>query len=119
MNIVAIVQARLGSKRLPNKVMKLINNVPMIEIVLKRLSKSKLVNNIVVATSDDVEDIKLKKFINTLGYDCEQGSRDDVLNRYICVATKYNADLIVRITGDCPLIDPELVDQVIKKFTKE
>jgi len=119
MNIVAIVQARLGSKRLPNKVMKPINNIPMIEIVLKRLSKSKLLNNIVVATSDDGEDIKLKKFINTLGYDCEQGSRDDVLNRYICVATKYNADLIVRITGDCPLIDPELVDQVIKKFTKD
>ena len=119
MNIVAIVQARLGSKRLPNKVMKTIHNLPMIEIVLKRLSKSKLVNNIVVATSDDVEDIKLKKFINTLGYDCEQGSRDDVLNRYIDVATKYKADLIVRVTGDCPLIDPELVDQVIQKFIKD
>ena len=95
MNIIAIVQARLGSKRLPNKVMKLINNVPMIEIILRRLSKSKFLNNIVVATSDDSEDIKLKNFINTLGYDCEQGSRDDVLNRYICVATKYKADLIV------------------------
>ena len=117
MNIVAIVQARLDSKRLPNKVIKLINHLPMIEILLRRLSKSKLIDKIVVATSDDIEDTKLKKFINGIGYDCEQGSTNNVLNRYICVANKYKADLVVRITGDCPLVDPELVDQVIKKFT--
>jgi len=117
MNIVAIVQARLDSKRLPNKVIKLINHLPMIEILLRRLSKSKLIDKIVVATSDDIKDTKLKKFINGIGYDCEQGSTNNVLNRYICVANKYKADLVVRITGDCPLVDPELVDQVIKKFT--
>jgi len=119
MNIVAIVQARLGSKRLPNKVIKLINGLPMIEVLLTRLSQSKLVTKIVVATSTDSEDKKLKKLVNNLGYDCEQGSKDDVLNRYIYVAEKYKANIIVRITGDCPLVDPMLVDQVIDKFKND
>jgi len=119
MNIVAIVQARLGSKRLPNKVIKLINGLPMIEVLLTRLSQSKLVTKIVVATSTDSEDKKLKKLVNNLGYDCEQGSKDDVLNRYIYVAEKYKANIIVRITGDCPLVDPKLVDQVIDKFKND
>ena len=119
MNIVAIVQARLGSKRLPNKVIKLINGLPMIEVLLTRLSQSKLVTKIVVATSTDSEDNKLKKLVNNLGYDCEQGSKDDVLNRYIYVAEKYKANIIVRITGDCPLVDPKLVDQVIDKFKND
>jgi len=119
MNIVAIVQARLGSKRLPNKVIKPINGLPMIEVLLARLSKSKLITKIVVATSEDDTDKKLKKLINKLGYDCEQGSKDDVLKRYITVAEKYEANIIVRITGDCPLVDPDLVDQVINKFIND
>ena len=119
MNIVAIVQARLGSKRLPNKVIKPINGLPMIEVLLARLSKSKLITKIVVATSEDDVDKKLKKLINKLGYDCEQGSKDDVLKRYITVAEKYEANIIVRITGDCPLVDPDLVDQVINKFIND
>jgi len=119
MNIVAIVQARLGSKRLPNKVIKPINGLPMIEVLLARLSKSKLITKIVVATSEDDVDKKLKKLINKLGYDCEQGSKDDVLKRYITVAEKYEADIVVRITGDCPLVDSDLVDQVINKFIND
>ena len=119
MKIVAIVQARLGSKRLPNKVIKVIDGSSMIEILLKRLSRSKLITKIVVATSIDSKDNKLKLLINKLGYDCEQGSIDNVLNRYICVAEKYEADIIVRITGDCPLVDPEIVDKVINKFKED
>jgi len=119
MKIVAIVQARLGSKRLPNKVIKVIDGSSMIEILLKRLSRSKLIAKIVVATSIDSKDNKLKLLINKLGYDCEQGSIDNVLNRYICVAEKYEADIVVRITGDCPLVDPEIVDQVINKFKED
>ena len=119
MKIVAIVQARLGSKRLPNKVIKVIDGSSMIEILLKRLSRSKLIAKIVVATSIDSKDNKLKLLINKLGYDCEQGSIDNVLNRYICVAEKYEADIVVRITGDCPLVDPEIVDEVINKFKED
>ena len=119
MKIVAIVQARLGSKRLPNKVIKVIDGSSMIEILLKRLSRSKLITKIVVATSIDSKDNKLKLLINKLGYDCEQGSIDNVLNRYICVAEKYEADIVVRITGDCPLVDPEIVDKVINKFKED
>ena len=119
MKIVAIVQARLGSKRLPNKAIKKIDGSPMIEILLKRLSRSKLITKIVVATSTDSKDNKLKLLINKLGYECEQGSIDNVLNRYICVAEKYEADIVVRITGDCPLVDPEIVDEVINKFKED
>tara|TARA_B100000795_G_scaffold264284_1_gene244584 strand:+ start:5 stop:2029 length:2025 start_codon:yes stop_codon:yes gene_type:complete len=119
MKIVAIVQARLGSKRLPNKVIKVIDGSPMIEILLKRLSQSKLITKIVVATSIDSKDNKLKLLINKLGYECEQGSIDNVLDRYICVAEKFEADIVVRITGDCPLVDPEIVDQVINKFKED
>ncbi len=116
MNIIAIIQARLGSTRLPNKVMKLINGTPMIELLLKRLSKSKLINKIVVATSHDNKNQELVNYIQKLNFPCELGSEDDVLDRYLKVAKKHQADLIVRVTGDCPLIDPFLVDEIIINF---
>ena len=116
MKIVAIVQARMGSTRLPNKVMKLINGKPMIQLLLERLSKSKEINQIVVATSTNEGNLPLVNFIQQAGFDCEQGSEDDVLDRYLYAAKKYNADVIVRITGDCPLVDATLVDDCILNF---
>tara|TARA_B100000989_G_scaffold21727_1_gene14247 strand:+ start:13066 stop:15093 length:2028 start_codon:yes stop_codon:yes gene_type:complete len=116
MRIVAIVQARMGSVRFPNKVMKLIENTPMIEILLKRLSKSKKLDQIVVATPGNSINSKLIKHVRNLGFSCIQGSENDVLQRYVDAADKSKADVIVRITGDCPLIDPKLVDECIKKF---
>ena len=86
MKIVAIVQARMGSTRLPNKVMKLINGKPMIQLLLERLSKSKEINQIVVATSTNEGNLPLVNFIQQAGFDCEQGSEDDVLDRYLYVA---------------------------------
>ena len=115
MKIVAIIQARMGSTRLSNKVMRLINNKPMIELLLKRISKSKLVNQIVVATSKNNENLPLIRHVESLGFKCEQGSENDVLDRYIQVAKNNKADFIVRITGDCPLIDPLLIDKCIEK----
>lgn len=116
MKIVAIVQARMGSTRLPNKVMKPICGTPMIELLLTRLAKSNKVDQIVVATSKDKRNLPLVEHVRKLGYDCEQGSEDDVLDRYIQAAKKHHANVVVRITGDCPLVDPVLVDQVIQGF---
>ena len=116
MKVVAIVQARVGSIRFPNKVMKLIEGVPMIEILLRRLNNSKLLDQIILATSMDSNNIGLIKHVESIGFICEQGSELDVLERYIEVAEKYKADVIVRITGDCPLVDPALLDQCILGF---
>ena len=116
MKIVAIVQARMGSSRLPNKVMKSIGGIPMIELLLRRLSLTKEIDQIIVATSLDKRNLPLVEHVRKLGYACEQGSENDVLDRFVQVAKKHKADVIVRITGDCPLTDPSLVDGLIEHF---
>jgi len=116
MKTVAIVQARMGSTRLPNKVMKIIGGVPMIELLLERLSRSRQIDQIVLATSTDDRNTPLVKHVQSLGYTCIRGSEADVLDRYLVAARQVQADIVVRITGDCPLIDPSLVDQAISIF---
>ena len=116
MNVIALVQARMGSTRLPNKVMKLICGTPMIELLLSRLSQAKEVDQIIVATSVDELNQSLVKHVRKLGYACEQGSENDVLDRYVQAARAHQADVVVRITGDCPLVDPELVDECIRRY---
>ena len=116
MKIVAIVQARMGSTRLPNKVMKKIGGVPMIELLLARLAHAAEVDEIVVATSEDARDQPLVDYVSGLGYRCCRGSEDDVLARFVAAAREVAADVVVRITGDCPLVDPELVDEAIRGF---
>jgi len=116
MKIVALVQARMGSTRLPNKVMKPIDGIPIIELLLSRLSKSQELDQIVVATSVDVRNQSLIEHVQKLGYACEQGSENDVLDRFVQAARKHKADVVVRITGDCPLVDPALVDEVVRRF---
>ena len=116
MKIVAIVQARVGSIRFPNKVMKTIGSVPMIELLLKRLNNSKLIDQIILATSVDEKNTSLVEHVESLGFTCEKGSELDVLERYVIVAEQSKADVIVRITGDCPLVDPVLVDECITGF---
>lgn len=116
MKVVAIVQARMGSTRLPNKVMKPVGEVPMIELLLARLAKSKEIDQIVLATSTDERNTPLVAHVQSLGYTCIRGSEADVLERYLVAARQVKADVVVRITGDCPLIDAELVDQTIQRF---
>lgn len=116
MKIVAIVQARMGSTRLPNKVMKPIGGVPMIELLISRLALAREVDQIIVATSVDERNLPLVRHVRNLGYVCEQGSENDVLDRYVQAAKAHQADAVVRITGDCPIVDPALVDEVIRRF---
>jgi glutamate-1-semialdehyde 2,1-aminomutase len=119
MNIVAIVQARMGSTRLPGKVMKRIGGVPMIEILLSRLARSRQLTQIVVATSTDPRNQGLIDHVRKLGYSCFAGSEQDVLERYLLAARQARADVIVRVTGDCPLIDTTVVDAAIEQFLRQ
>ena len=115
--IIAIVQARMGSTHLPRKVMLPIGtNIPMIEILLSRLSHSKEIDQVIVATSTDHRNKPLVEHVKGLGFDVFQGSERDVLQRYYQAASSYSPDAIVRITGDCPLVDPEVVDLVVKQY---
>lgn len=117
MKIAAIVQARMGSTRLPNKVMKTIGKTPMIELLLTRLAKSRTIDQIVLATSDDPRNLPLIEFVQQLGITVACGSEDDVLDRYVKAARQVEADIIIRVTGDCPLIDPAIVDKAVERFT--
>lgn len=116
MKTVAIVQARMGSKRFPNKVMQMISGTPLIGVLLERLSASDRIDEILLATSVAPENTPLAEYVTSLGHKVFRGSESDVLDRYFQCAKFAEADLVVRITGDCPLIDPALVDQVIDAF---
>lgn len=116
MKIVAIVQARMGSERLPGKVIKPIIGKPMILHVLDRLNKSKYISKIILATSVLDNEGPLVKIVSEAGYEVFRGEEDNVLKRYIDANKKYKGEIIVRITGDCPLIDPQIVDNVISYY---
>ncbi|HEY4365955.1 MAG TPA: aminotransferase class III-fold pyridoxal phosphate-dependent enzyme [Steroidobacteraceae bacterium] len=116
MKTVAIIQARMGSTRLPDKVMKPIMGVPMIELLLRRLQRAQRVAKIVLATSVDPRNDPLAQHVEALGFAVYRGSEQDVLDRYYQAAVPHAPDAVIRITGDCPLVDPELVDRVVGAF---
>ena len=117
--VIAIVQARLGSIRLPGKVLKEINGKSLIEFLFYRLYQSKKIDKIILATSEADENDPLAELITKLGFDVYRGSENDVLDRYYNAAKQYHPETVVRITGDCPIIDPILVDEVISLYEKE
>jgi spore coat polysaccharide biosynthesis protein SpsF len=114
--IVAIIQARMTSSRLPGKVLKEIAGVPMIAHVINRVSKARFVDQVIIATTDDPADDLIEKFCNESGYTCFRGHHFDVLDRYYQAALSFQANIIVRITADCPLIDADLIDHLIMSF---
>lgn len=116
MKTVGIVQARMGSERLPAKVMKSLEGKPMIEYVLNRLSQSHYLDQVVLATSVNEENDPLVDFVKQLGFPVFRGLEEDVMGRYIAAAKEYGAGYVVRVTGDCPLIDPIIVDHVISYY---
>jgi glutamate-1-semialdehyde 2,1-aminomutase len=116
MTVIAIVQARMGSVRLPNKVMQTIAGRSMIEVLLRRLACAKTVDKIIVATADSARNLELVTHIEEIGFACERGSEWDVLDRYYRVAKKFNAKTVLRITGDCPLLDAGLIDDCVNRF---
>ena len=116
MKTVLIVQARFGSTRLPNKIMKQILDMPILKILLKRLKKCSEVDEVIVALAKDKRNLEIKKCIQDTGIAFFEGSEKDVLDRYYKAAISRSADIVVRITSDCPLSDPYLIDEVIRVF---
>jgi spore coat polysaccharide biosynthesis protein SpsF len=113
-NIVAIVQARMSSTRLPAKILKKIKDKVILDYVIERLRFCENLNDIVIATTTSKKDDILQQYAASKGISCFRGSEEDVLSRYYYAAKKYGADKIVRVTSDCPLIDHKIVDAVIK-----
>ena len=116
MKIVAIVQARMGSTRLPGKVMKPLLGEPMLARLLERLARCAKLDDIVVATTDDGSEQPIVELVDALDVHVFCGSEDDVLGRYHGAAQRCGADVVVRITSDCPLIAPEIVDKCVEDF---
>jgi len=116
MKVVAIIQARMSSSRLPGKVLMPLANKPVLAHIVERLSYCKMVEKIVVATTNEDSDDPVADYCANNGIDCYRGSLDDVLDRYYQTAKIYHAAPIVRITGDCPAIDPVVVDAVITGY---
>ena len=117
--IVAVIQARMGSSRLPGKVLKDINGRTMLARVVRRASRSTLVNKVIVATTTAPRDKAIIDECDSLGVPSFCGSEQDVLDRYYRAAKLFYAEAVVRITSDCPLVDPEIIDQVIQAFRKD
>lgn len=116
MHTAAVIQARTGSTRLSGKVMLEISGKPVLWHVINRVSKSQLIDALVVATTTSREDDKIEEFCNQISIPIFRGSEDDVLDRYYQCTRKFNVENIVRITADCPLHDPSVIDLVIKKY---
>jgi spore coat polysaccharide biosynthesis protein SpsF len=116
LRILAIVQARLSSKRLPGKVLLDIGGEPMLVRVVERTRQAKTVDGVVVATTLEAADECIERLCQLRGYDCYRGSLQDVLDRYYQAALAYQADVIIRLTADCPLIDGGVIDETVNAF---
>lgn len=116
MKTLAIIQARMGSTRLPGKVLMDLAGTPMLARVVHRTQRAQTIDAIVVAITDLAQDDVLAQLCAARGWLCYRGSENDVLDRYYQAARQFDADIIVRITSDCPLIDPGVIDQVVQAY---
>ena len=114
--IVTVIQARSGSSRLPGKVMMEILGRPLLLRMIERVQRAKLVGTIVIATTTEAGDDIIEKLCETEGLLCYRGSRDDLLDRHYQAGKLYGADAVVKIPSDCPLIDPKVIDKVLKYY---
>jgi spore coat polysaccharide biosynthesis protein SpsF len=116
LRVVAIIQARMGSTRLPGKVLKDVEGETVLARVINRLRRARLINELLVATTDGPTDDAIVKECRSLSIRVSRGNQDDVLDRYFRAAQLAKAEVVVRITSDCPLIDPEITDKTITAF---
>lgn len=116
MSIVAVVQARCGSTRMPNKVLERVGSYPLVVLLVKRLQRSEYIGKVIIATTTDSKDDKLVEVLDGYGIDYYRGSELDVLERYYQAASIYSPQDVVRVTGDCPLVDWRVVDRIIEEY---
>lgn len=118
MTVVTVVQARMTSTRLPGKVLKTVLGRPLLEYQIERLRRTQLSDGLVVATTNNEADLPIVELCRRLSIPVHRGSESDVLARYYGAAKQERAEVIVRITSDCPLIDPAVIDQAIKGYLR-
>jgi spore coat polysaccharide biosynthesis protein SpsF len=116
MKIVTVIQARISSTRLPGKVLMPVLGHPLLLRMIERVKKAKLIGNLVVATSTNQEDDKIEALCVSENLNCYRGHLTDLLDRHYQVAKKFDAEAIVKIPSDCPLIDPHIIDRVIQSY---
>lgn len=114
--IMAIIQARYGARRLPGKVLEDLAGLPMLVRVVNRTSRARKLDNVVVATTAQKADDTIEGLCQKWGFTHFRGSEKDVLDRYYQAAQAFHADIVVRITADCPLIEPEIIDRVVGEY---
>jgi spore coat polysaccharide biosynthesis protein SpsF len=122
MKIGVIIQARTGSTRLPNKILNYLpfdSNITVLEQDIRRIKKSKYINDIIIATTENIEDDEIIKIVKKENVEVYRGSENDVLARHYFAAQHNNIDVIVRFTSDCPCIDAKIVDMVIEEYLKD
>ncbi|MCK5503784.1 MAG: glycosyltransferase family protein [Thermodesulfovibrionia bacterium] len=112
----AIIQARMNSTRLPGKVLKEVQGKPLLELLIERLRSSRYLDDIIIATTKSEADDSIKELAERLSIKYVRGSEDDVLGRYYQAAKQFKVDHIMRITADCPLIDPSVIDLIIESY---
>lgn len=116
MNATCIVQARMGSNRMPGKIMRKLKGKPILWHVVERIKASKTVNQIIIATSDLEQDDIVNELASAMNIECIRGSEDDVLDRYVKASKIAKNEVLIRITSDCPLIDPKTIDKCVERF---
>ncbi|MGD6894407.1 cytidylyltransferase domain-containing protein [Bacillus infantis] len=116
MRVAAIIQARMGSTRLPGKILKTVNGKSLLEYQLERVRLSNTIDKIIVATTVKENEQPIIELCKNLTIDYFRGSEHDVLSRYYEAAMNHNIDVIVRLTSDCPLIDPAVIDKVVNHY---
>lgn len=116
--ITAIIQARMGSTRLPGKVLKKIKGKTLLEILIERLRQAKKIDQIIIATSTDKKNSAIVKLAKKINCPYFVGSENDVLDRIYQAAKKFKAQTIIRVTADCPFHDPELIDEIVEFYLK-
>lgn len=118
MKTVAIIEARMTSTRLPGKILMPVLGKPLLELLVERLKRASSLDQIIVATTTNATDDIVEDLTKKLGIGCFRGSEEDVLDRVLRAAHAFQADIIVEITGDCPLVDPLIVDNVVITYKK-
>lgn len=119
MNTLAIIQARCSSSRLPGKVLLPLAGEPLLYRLVERVRQTRLVDHVVVATSEEPSDEPLAEMCRQKGIACFRGPLDDVLERFYLAASGYSPEAVMRITGDCPLFDPDLADEMIARYRED